>query len=468
LASSVLAPALDEATMRPPIARRARGGRHLLRLLAAAGLPADAAAVFLTHFPLALDDAARAALDDADLRFFRTVAGRVPDGDAVAAALGPLLATATAQLPADFGIPAGRLAAASDACRRWLAWYATFAHRSASPAWQPEQLAYRYDIRVATAGRDTVLSAPHDTDGAVRWYDVDAAPGDAAQRTAVSIVSTTLPARVRYRGMPARRYWELEDAAVHWPSIDAGPGDIGRILFVEFGLTFAEHWLSVPLDVPAGSLTRVTSLVVTDTFGVRTLVSAAVDLDQLRGSTAWRFLELSRTGAVSGPLLFLPPAAVSLDGPIEEAIDVVRDDVGDVVWAIDRTALGADGKPRTLSTSPGASPGASGTPAVAAAPVYRLGPSVDSSYHPYRQQLASDGAALTLLAIPGAPVAVRADLPARLRAHALPSRPLRVAIQPALARSPDGAYHVVHRRVRSDAPASSTPALAFDVVEEAP
>lgn len=460
LTVAALAPAPDEAAMRPPLARRARGGRHLLRLVAAAGSPAADAAVFLSRFPLALDDDARAALDDAEARFLRTVAGRVPDGDTAAVTLGALLADATAQLPGDFGIPASRLTAVSTACRRWLAWYAGLARRSSSPAWQAEQLAYRYDIRVASAWHDTVLSAPHDTDGSVRWYDVDAAPGDAAPRPPTSIVSTTIPVRVRYRGMPARRYWELEDAAVHWPSIDAGPGDIGRILFVEFGLTFAEHWLSVPLDVPAGSLTRIASLVVTDTFGVRTQISAAADLDQQRGSTAWRFLELSRTG-VAGPLVFLPPASASLDGPAVEAIDVARDDVGDVVWAIDRTALGADGAPRTIA--------AMGTAAAPAdAPAYRLGPSVDPSYHPYRQRIAGDGAVLALLAIPGTPVAPRADLPARLRAHALPARPLRLATQAALARSPDGAYHVVYRRVRGDAPGSPLPALAFDVIDGEP
>jgi hypothetical protein len=459
LAAVALAPAVEEPTMCPPIARRARGGRHLLRLVAAAGLPAADAAVFLIHYPLQLDAAALAALDSADQRFFHTMAGRVPDGDAAAAALAPLLPSATAQLPGDFGIPGARLAAASDACRRWLAWYATFAHRSTSPAWQSDELAYRYDIRVATPTHDTVLSAPHDTDGAVRWYDVDAAAGDAAQRQPSSIVSTSLPTRVRYRGMPARRYWELEDAAVHWPSIDAGPGDIGRILFIEFGLTFADHWLTVPLEVAAGSLTRITSLVVTDTFGVRTLVSAAADLDQQRGSTAWRFLELSRTSAVPGPLVFLPPAATSLDGPTVEAVDFARDDVADVVWAIDRTALGADGRPRTIAPSPAPA----SVPAVAS---YRLGPTVDPTFRPYRQRIAADGAALTLVAIPGAPAAPRPDLPTRLRGHALPPRALRIAIQPALARSPDGTYHVVYRRMRADAPASPTPALAFDVVEE--
>jgi hypothetical protein len=44
-----------------------------------------------------------------------------------------------------------------------------------------------------------------------------------------------------------------------------------RLLAVELGLTFADDWLVVPVDLPAGSLARVVSHVVTDTFGAREL-----------------------------------------------------------------------------------------------------------------------------------------------------------------------------------------------------
>jgi hypothetical protein len=447
-----LAPAVDEPAMRPAIARRARAGRHLLRVLAAAGLTNADAAVFLARYPLAVD---ATLLDETDAQFARSIAGRVPDGEAAANELTTLLPAPASQLPAAFGVPAARIAAASAACRRWLAWAQAF-HRTASPAWRPDELAYRYDVRVASAGHDTVLSAPYDGDGAVRWYDVDAAAGAPATRAPTTIVGTSLPARVRYRGMPARRYWELEDAAVHWPSLDAGPGDIGRILFIEFGLTFADHWLTVPLEVPAGSLTRVTSLIVTDTFGVRAQVSAAADLDRQRGSTAWRFLEVA-SATVAGPLVFIPPAAAALDGPTVEVIDFIRDDIADVVWAIDRTALGADGRPRTIVATPAPAPPPGS---------YRVGPTVDPSCHPYRQRLASDGEILARVAIPGAPDRPRPDLPVRLRAHALPPRALRLATQPTVARAADGSYHVITRRVRTAAPASPTPGLAFDVVED--
>jgi hypothetical protein len=452
-----LAPAPDEPSARPPLYRRARAGRHLLRLLAAAGLPDRD--LFLTKFPLTVTDAERTTLDGADLRFLATMAGRAPDGDTAAATLGPLLPTATSQLPGDFGVPADRVGAVSDVCRAWLAWRAAFEHTSPSPAWQPDQLAYRFDARAAAASGDVVLTAEHLRGSAIRACDVDASPGDAAQREPVSIVSTSLPARARYRGMPARRYWELEDAAVHWPSIDAGPGDVARILFVEFGLAFGEHWLSVPLPVPAGSVSRVASLVVTDTFGRRTLVGAAADLDAASASSAWCFLELSRAGELAGPLVFVPPAAAGALGPDREVVDFARDDVSDVLWAVDRTILGGDALPRDIAPAPPAPMPPSSLER------YQLGPDVDPAYHPYRPRIDQDGLVLALASIPDAPAAARPDLPSRVRGHALPSRALRLVTRLELARSPDGSRHVieVHETAATAAPPNLS--LIFDTTE---
>ncbi|MBK7074134.1 MAG: hypothetical protein IPH44_17700 [Myxococcales bacterium] len=456
---SVMGPAPDEASARPPLARRARGGRHLQRLLAAAGLPPGEIAAFVDHYPLALDDAERAALDDPDRRLFAVMAGRVPDGDAAAAALAALLADASAQLPDDLGIAAERIAAASAVCRSWLAWYAELSATSSSPAWRAEQLAYRYQVRAPAAGGDMILAAANDRDGGVRWSDVDAARGDAPPRDAATLEAAALPSRVRFRGMPTRRYWELEDAAVHWPSIDAGPGDVGRLLFVEYGLTFGDHWLMVPLEAPAGAVLRVTSLSVTDTFGVRQSVRAAADLDADRGDSSWRFLELSRDAGLDGPLVFIPPAVTAMSGPVLAAVDFARDDVADVLWAIDRITLGADGRPRTVDIAPP-------TPASVAIATYRLGPDVDRAFHPYRWREGDGAPSFTLASVPGASAIVRADLPAQLNSHALATAAQRLIERPSLFRTADGGYHVVHLRSSVAVSPPPTPALEFDKVQE--
>jgi hypothetical protein len=262
---------------------------------------------------------------------------------------------------------------------------------------------------------------------------------------------------VRYRGAPARRYWDLEDSAVVWPALTAGPGDVGRLLTIELGLTFADDWLVVPLDLPGGTIARVLSHVVTDTFGIRQLVRPTTDLDG--ASTPWHFCELARDASLAGPLVFVPPpASPPLLGPVLDAIALASDDVADVLWAIDRTILGEDGVARTPLA-----PGASATVAPTI-PVYTLGPSLPATSHPYRMRTATAGPELALATAPDVALVARSELPSRIAIGALPSRPVELRVTALLVRATDGSYRRVVRRDVVDTTAPALPVLAFDQV----
>ena len=47
-----------------------------------------------------------------------------------------------------------------------------------------------------------------------------------------------MAAPVTFRGMPARRFWELENAAVDIGALTAGAEDLGRLLLREFALVY--------------------------------------------------------------------------------------------------------------------------------------------------------------------------------------------------------------------------------------
>jgi hypothetical protein len=445
-----LGPARDALAARPPLHRRARGGRQLSRMLVAAGHVA-AADDLLARFPLAVTDAERALLDDGDARFLAVVTGRVPDGDAALAWLRPILAAG--DLPGD-------LAPASATCRAWLAWCDEVEHTTDAPAWQPDRLAYAFEAR---AGDLQLVAADH-RGGPVRWHSVDAHGGEPVERPASILTMSAIPARVRYRGMPARRYWELEDAAVRWPAIDVGPGDPARLLFLEFGLTFGDDWLVVPIDVPAGSVARIASLVVTDTFGVRTRVRSAADLDGPDG--AWHFTELSRAAEVPGPLLFIPPATGGEEvGEPLDAIDFTRDEMANVVWGIERIQRGADGRPCEVVT---AGPAEIAQPAEDHPLVYRVGPTVPDGCHPYVARGAATGPELVRARVPGISRAERPDIPAELPIAAIDGRSRRLATAYSLFRSPDGSYHLALRRRVGDVAPTGAIDLAFDRLVEEP
>ena len=90
---------------------------------------------------------------------------------------------------------------------------------------------------------------------------------------------TTIPAPVSFRGMPAPRVWEFEDAQVDF-AVDAGPTDLGRMLLVEFALNSGNDWFVIPVELGVGSFYRTKSLVITDTFGERTLINATSELGE--------------------------------------------------------------------------------------------------------------------------------------------------------------------------------------------
>ena len=61
-----------------------------------------------------------------------------------------------------------------------------------------------------------------------------------------------IPVPLSYPGMPAHRYWEMEDGRVNFASVQAGSTDIVRILLTDFALVYGEDWFVLPLEVPVG------------------------------------------------------------------------------------------------------------------------------------------------------------------------------------------------------------------------
>lgn len=443
---AVHAAGIDEPHAAPQIGERIRRGRLLLRALADAGVAPD---VFQARYRLAVTDDQRAQLDESDRRLLVAMTGRVPDGEQAARDLAPILAGG--DLPASFGLGADTGAAAA-ACRAWLA-RGVSTTTASTPTWRDDQLAHAFELR---AGPFT-LAATHQAGGAVRWFDVDLV---ATNNTATeSFVTTNMPTRPRFRGMAARRYWELEDGAVHWPSLDAGPTDVARLLFVEFAISLADDWLVVPVDLPTNAAARVISVVAIDTFGVHTSVRSARSLD---GPVApWRFCETSSPDAGDPLLVVFAEASGSLAGPVLDAADLVRDNVSNAYWGVERTRAGADGRPRDVVL--GEPNNATNTSIVR----YQLGPSIGPAFHPYLDRLDDDSPVLVRATIPGRPLALTHPiLPSQVDGTSAPIRPLRLQRQMLVLRAPDGAYHRIRSHAAQLAPGSPpAPMLTFDRVE---
>jgi len=322
-----------------------RAGRRLVRLLRDAGLGAAAAAL-TRAFPPAPPDRL-VAMGSAGREAAALLARRGLDGAAVADASADALRTALA------GPDAARALAI---VASWREWYRRRGGAPGDLAWDDERLEYSFSVEVSGAGAPVALRAPAHDGGHLDWYSFDVAPapapaagqprGAAAERTV-----TALPAPVRYRGMPASRWWEFEDASVDFGDVEAGPADLARLLVAEFAVVYGSNWFVVPLRVPAGTLTEIVSVAVFDTFGGRSPVPSTAWADAGRAGPArrvWRLYELDGDELDDGhraPWLFVPPAlSGDVAGPALERLLLARDEGANLAWAVERLVEGPLGR----------------------------------------------------------------------------------------------------------------------------
>jgi hypothetical protein len=324
-----------EPPVPPTLRQRLAAWLRLVELLEAAGL-GDRAAELATAHPLPESSIPDPA--DERLRLFADGAG---DGLAAAAALAADGAGLPAELVATF-----------------LAWVHAQTPAGAGDCWVTDRLEYRFSVGATSDAGELVLAAPEYLGGRLEWYDLDVDEDQshalgAPAHEAGPATTHLLPTRVTFPGMPAERFWELEDAAVDLGAVSASAEDLGRLITVEFATVFGNDWWSVPVHARFGSLVGVRSLVVRDTFGENVLVEPT---ESTAAATApWRMFRLTdaalRPGSGPAPALLLlaPVIAGALDGdPIEELL-LLRDEMANLAWGVERVVEGADGRPRDRS-----------------------------------------------------------------------------------------------------------------------
>ena len=158
-----------------------------------------------------------------------------------------------------------------------------------------------------------------------------------------------LPTQVKFPGMPDTRWWAFEDGRTNFGAITPDTTDLAKVLLIDFGLVYANDWHLVPFTVPTGSVAQITGMVVTDVFGERIWIDAAG-----RGEgddwQRWAMYLPSTKGTGHEPadtsLLLLPTAQnVQRGQPLEEVL-LVRDEMANMVWGIEKTITLPSGDPK--------------------------------------------------------------------------------------------------------------------------
>jgi len=310
-------------------------------------------------------------------------------------------------IPPALPIATGDKAEVDEVINAWLAQHDTlFAlpQSDAPDAWNSERMEYAFSIGGAPGGEETPLTATQYAEGHLDWHSVDYDPeinlGAAADKASTPIVRTVIPAPVSFRGAPAQRFWEMEDRAIDYGLLPAGPGDIPHLMLSEFASGFGNEWYVIPIDLDVGTLTKTRSLVITDSFGVQTLISPVND--PAKPATGWSMFELSGVERKDTPalrphsnLLFLAPSLLkTIDSrPLEEVL-FMRDEMANMAWAVEKVVQG----PIEQRIEPGAAADAPQTTlsTPSALPRYRLATDVPSNWTPLLPQRI-DGTSLRLV-----------------------------------------------------------------------
>lgn len=326
----------------------AETGMRLIRKLRAAGQK-PYVAKFTKAFAFTPLDSSLPTADTAALQYLQVMQNRVPDGRLVFTHFAPQISRPLEQ----WQWPAGITVAAQDAgsLRQvvidWVSWYRHHFDEPAveESAWDTSRQAYRFAIAAHDGTTETVLAANDYAQGRLDWETFETAPNvslgatdtDPGPRFSQQI-QTTVPAQLAFAGMPNTRWWELEDSQVDFGGLD-GSTDVVRMLFIDYAVSYSNDWFLAPFDIPYGTFSKVSSIVVKDVFGVETTIPAVSAAPDAQG---WTMYTLSGT---QDGLLLPPVVAQSQESSPIEDVRFVRDEMANMAWGIEYLVESAAGTP---------------------------------------------------------------------------------------------------------------------------
>ncbi len=339
---------------------RAQLGRHWRKLLVDAGL-SSYEKKYLAKYPIQLP--ARDKTTDyvyahrVGWQQYAALAGRSVDGGDLHLYLaGDPAHKASDGIALHVASDGPKLDAIGLELEQWFA--ATYYQPAHETAWKPEYLEYQFSCSSTQNGQPAALDAEEYASGHLDWYSFDRAASPAATAgtapppppTEQVTVKPFIPTPVTFQGMPDPRWWAMEDRKTDFGNVTPSTTDLAQLLLMEFGLVYANDWFLLPYRIPAGTLARIEGMAVTNNFGERFWILAA-------GAGAednwhrWAMFQLASTAPTESPAdtsLFLPPTTpFASDADATEEIELARDEVANMVWAIERTIPSLTGQGRS-------------------------------------------------------------------------------------------------------------------------
>ena len=222
---------------------------------------------------------------------------------------------------------------------------------TAGSAWLSSNLEYQF--AVGTSQQEKALVAEGYSEGHLDWYSFDlnlptASPDGPLTNASTENLVSFIPSMVNFRGMPNPRFWMMEDSQTDFGKIDTSPTGLLHLLFAEFGLTCSNDWFNLPYPLSINNLCEIKGIVVTDVFGENIFIHPANRATE----TNWQRWAMFHHAVLNDDGSFLnknkfylaPTLTKSLEGSPLEQINFLRDEMANMVWAIENTVPSQAGK----------------------------------------------------------------------------------------------------------------------------
>jgi hypothetical protein len=323
-------------------------GRHWIKLVKKA--VGDFSSDFIAKYPLHEPDPNRA--EDAlicahpeSYSAFAAVTNRSMDG---ARLYQYLIAAPTRHAYDGIASLEPHKAAIDNLAQRFIQWFQQLIYQPdprGDDAWDAARLEYQFACSGHEATGEKVLVAEQYYQGHLDWHNVDvdvsrATLGSAGDSPDINLpesnTQTLLPTPMTFVGMPNTRWWAFEEGRTNFGDVKPDTTDLAKLMLVEFGLIYANDWFVIPFKLPRGCIARVSGMAVTNVFGERTWIKAA-GRDWQRWGMFLPTVKGGKDGLTDTSLLLLPTAPLIHDGELMDDIFLIRDDVADMVWGVEKS-----------------------------------------------------------------------------------------------------------------------------------
>lgn len=329
-------------------------GRQFFRILAEKG-KSDLKPVFLGQYPIGLNPNDK---DREGVLFAQAMGGKFPDGHAVLMDIrnGNFADWVNSESAFEEN---DRQVLTSEVSTVFDLWFRKLYQQTeqGQNAWIPERMEYNFNLEMPhpEGGKTVVLEAEQYASGKLDWisFDENLKSGRSQGLQADNLktaVQTFIPAPLQYSGIPHPRFWQMEDGQIDFAKIQSGTTGLLSMLITEYGITYSNDWFVLPYPMKINTYCEVKNILVTDVFGQHVLIEPTFTDPEVSWHEFAMFRHTERHNLTSPRNRFyLAPSILKLQqSEALEKVNFMRDEMTNMVWAIENTVPSAAGGGREV------------------------------------------------------------------------------------------------------------------------